>query len=202
VFLGVFFIWKSQKGDTPENTTTTNPVKEVTNTKKEDPIKKVDVIKKITDDAKKVTEVPIVKDPKNEETTILTPPKKEPTPPTTVVRPINPPIKKITKPVEKDTAEVLPTIPSDGTKVKVYLYEWNIDMSQKNIPVGNIIFEVQNNGRFTHDFTVSNIKDFGKIRPGETRVFSAKVKAGDYEIYSERGKDEEYGMNEEFSVVR
>ena len=105
--------------------------------------------------------------------------------------PVNP-----TPPVSSPSA----AIPSRETKVKVYLYEWAIDLSQKAIPSGTVVFEVHNTGKFTHDFMIRGIETFEKVRPNETRVFTARLKNGKYTLLSERGKDKEKNMTEDFVV--
>jgi len=88
------------------------------------------------------------------------------------------------------------TIPVIVSNVKVYLYDFNIDVSQKEVSAGKINFEVMNNGRFSHDFAIANYKNFGKVRPGETKNFSALLNSGEAKIYSDRNQDAEKGMVE------
>ncbi len=92
---------------------------------------------------------------------------------------------------------VMPVVVSD---VKVYLYDFNIDISKKEISAGKINFEVMNNGKFSHDFAIANFKNFGKVRPGETQNFSAFLNAGKIKIYSDRNQDSEYGMVETVEI--
>ncbi len=87
-------------------------------------------------------------------------------------------------------------VPVVVSEVKVYLYDFDIDISQKEVEAGKINFEVLNNGRFAHDFAIVGLKNFGKVRPGETQNFSAFLKAGETELYSNRNQDAEYGMAE------
>jgi len=97
-------------------------------------------------------------------------------------------------PVEEQQV-ALPT-----TKVKVYLYEWNIDFSRSAIPEGTVQFEVQNNGIFSHHFALDGGDNFGKVKPGETRVFETTVEPGTFRIYSPREIDQEHNMDENFIV--
>ena len=95
----------------------------------------------------------------------------------------------------------LPINPDRVTEVKVYLYEYEIDLSSKNIPAGTIIFKVQNTGNFSHDFAIIGLGNYGKIRPGEQRSFSAVIGPGTYEIHSPRRKDVMANMSENFFVT-
>lgn len=92
--------------------------------------------------------------------------------------------------------------PNRTTDVKIYLYEWNIDVSTKEIPSGTVNFEVINSGRFSHDFTLKGIKDFGKVAPRHTANFTAKLLPGDFELFSGRRDDYENGMKEIISIVK
>jgi len=86
------------------------------------------------------------------------------------------------------------------TKIKVYLYEWGVDVSQSVVPAGNIGFEVINSGQFSHHFAIRGVKDFGKIIPGATVLFSAPLTEGQFELYSPRNIDVEQGMKETLRV--
>jgi len=101
---------------------------------------------------------------------------------------------KITAPA--DALENLPI----SSRVRVYLYEWGIDLSASDVGSGNIGFEVINNGQFSHHFAIRGVQDFGKILPGEIAVFSAKLGEGKFELYSPRDIDVEKGMKETLSV--
>ena len=85
--------------------------------------------------------------------------------------------------------------------VRVYLYEWDIDASHLVLPEGNISFEVINVGQFSHDFAIEGVQNFGKVRPGEVRVFAAKLGAGDFAFISPRDEDKGHVMVQDFSVV-
>jgi len=88
------------------------------------------------------------------------------------------------------------------TEVKVFLYEWGIDISQKEIFPGNIVFEVNNNGTFSHDFAIQGVKNFGKVIPGETQTFSYRILgAGEYVLLSPRERDMGKGMNEVIRIL-
>jgi len=107
-----------------------------------------------------------------------------------IPRKVAPAPKKVEKQVEKSIT------------MKVFLYDFGIDFSQKTgIPAGEITFVVNNNGNFSHDFSIRGVEDFGKVRPGETRIFSAELVAGEFEVFSGRGQDENRGMNEVIEVV-
>ena len=88
------------------------------------------------------------------------------------------------------------------TDVKVYLYEYGIDISNKELNQGKIVFTVNNNGNFSHDFAIRGVRNFGKIRPGEIRTFEAVLGAKEFEIYSARTIDQGKGMTETFVVVK
>ena len=111
------------------------------------------------------------------------------------VAPVAPtPIRVVAKPVVIE-------VPDRTTDVKIYTYEWGLDMSDKTIPAGTINFKVQNDGRFTHDFNVSGFGNLGKVMPSETKTFTVKLAAGEYEAFSERRQDYERGVRENFVVV-
>jgi hypothetical protein len=93
------------------------------------------------------------------------------------------------------------TVPDRTTDVKVYVYDSGLDLSDKTIPAGTINFNIQNDGRFTHDFNVSGFGNLGKIMPSETKTFTLKLNAGTYEAFSERRLDYERGVREDFTVV-
>ncbi len=87
-----------------------------------------------------------------------------------------------------------------NSRVRVYLYEWGIDLSTSNVLPGNVGFEVINNGQFTHHFAVRGIKSFGKVLPGQVAVFWVKLSEGKFELYSPRDIDVARGMKETLSV--
>jgi len=97
---------------------------------------------------------------------------------------------------------VAPTVPAKTTDIKVYLYEWGLDLSDKTIPAGTVNFQVQNDGRFTHDFSVSGFGNLGKVTPNEKKTFTVKLGAGEYEAFSKRRQDYERGLKEDFTVVQ
>lgn len=108
-----------------------------------------------------------------------------------------------TTPAPVVTAPVVsvPSVPARVTDVKVYVYEWNVDLSDKTIPAGTVNFTVQNDGRFTHDFSLSSHGNLGKVMPSETRTFTVKMRAGEYEVFSKRRQDYERGVKETFIVT-
>ena len=85
---------------------------------------------------------------------------------------------------------------------KVYLYEWNIDIHNATLAPGKVQFEVYNNGRRSHKFGILGVQDFGKIKPGEKRVFATTLNEGEFSIYSSIEVDQEQGMIENFTVTR
>jgi hypothetical protein len=84
--------------------------------------------------------------------------------------------------------------------VKVFLYEWGIDLSSANVPAGTIAFEVFNNGQFTHHFAIEGGTDFGKVVPGEMVVFMADLEEGAMTLYSPRQIDMANKMQETLYV--
>lgn len=87
------------------------------------------------------------------------------------------------------------------TDVTVYLYEWGIDVSDKDIGTGRVNFTVVNNGRFSHNFSINGVKNFGKILPGENKVFEAVyLPSGSFELFSDKSIDVEKGMMESLRV--
>ena len=105
-------------------------------------------------------------------------------------------------PVTKaDTKDSNPADTTGAAEVKIYLYEWGIDISERDISNGKIVFTVQNNGRFAHEFQIDRIKDFGMIRPGETKTFNPIIlRKGVYTMSSPKEVDQKRGMSEDFSV--
>jgi hypothetical protein len=92
-------------------------------------------------------------------------------------------------------------IPDRTTDVKVYMYEWGLDLSDKTIPAGTINFMVQNDGAFTHDLNISGFGNLGKILPRQKATFTLKLAAGEYDAFSERRQDYERGVREAFVVT-
>lgn len=91
-------------------------------------------------------------------------------------------------------------IPQDATRIRVYLYEWAVDISDKTIPAGPVVFEVRNTGKFTHHFAVEGVKDFGKVIPGATEEFTLTLSADDYTLISPREVDTFHDMRETLLV--
>lgn len=75
--------------------------------------------------------------------------------------PTEPEITNVTTPAKKEVYS------DNTTETKVFLYEWGIDISEKEIPEGKVIFNIVNNGKFTHEFNIRNVKNYGKILPGK-----------------------------------
>lgn len=86
------------------------------------------------------------------------------------------------------------------TEVKIFLYEWAIDVSQSAVPAGTVNFTVVNTGSFSHNFGIKGGTDFGRVKPGETKTFTAQLKRGEFELMSSREVDIERGMKKMFSV--
>ncbi|NCP67739.1 hypothetical protein GW777_06090 [Candidatus Peregrinibacteria bacterium] len=105
------------------------------------------------------------------------------------------------EPVEEEPMAPVVTIPNRTTDIKVYVYDSGLDLSDKTIPAGTINFNIQNDGRFTHDFNISGFGNLGKVMPSEKKTFTLKLAAGDYEAFSERRLDYERGVREDFIVV-
>lgn len=211
VISGIFFFWKSQKKETiqpKENVTQTEDKEKTEDKAKEDSETSslLDKLKKESEEKKKELTADEPEPKKTEKTE--TPKDKieeREKKPSTETKTSKKSIKKpSTTPIEsKEIADPTPVasiIPNIETKIKVYLYEWDIDLSQKAIPSGTVIFEVHNTGRFTHDFAIRGVDNFGKVRPNETRVFSTRIRGGKYMLYSERGKDAEKNMVEDFVI--
>lgn len=212
VISGIFFFWKSQKEEVAPSTEETTQVKTETidtseetkvDTHKNDPqassTSLLDRLKK--DSEEKKEEAPVIEkkeEAKEVETSKDAPTKMTSSTPAIETSTTSSP-STATKTEVTSNAPVV-NIPSRETKIKVYLYEWDIDLSQKAIPSGTVVFEVHNTGNFTHDFAIQGGQNFGKVRPNETRVFSAQLKNGKYALYSERGKDAENNMVEDFVI--
>ena len=103
--------------------------------------------------------------------------------------------------VEEKTLESSETPPVYiADTVKVFMYEWGIDLSTANVEAGNVAFEVFNNGQFTHHFAVEGGTDFGKVVPGEMVTFIAPLEAGMITLYSSRQSDMGNEMQETLYV--
>jgi hypothetical protein len=83
--------------------------------------------------------------------------------------------------------------------VKVFLYEWGIDLSTATVDAGTIEFLVFNNGQFTHHFGI-NGTSLGKVVPGEWAVFTAPLESGEVLISSPRQIDMKNEMQETLYV--
>lgn len=101
---------------------------------------------------------------------------------------------------EEATSKTAPEAILNTTKVKIYMYEWNIDIMKNNIPAGNIEFEIINTGKRSHIFGIMGMDDFGKVKPGERRAFTTQLESGEYTLYSSGRIDQEQGMMETFWV--
>ncbi len=184
ILVGVSVLWKTQKEE----------ANVYPDTQKEQELENSE---KTGEKEEEKKEEPKTEEPKETEKEV-TPPEEE------KKEVVIPPVKKveIKEPPRVELAPKVEAVPARETKVKVYFYEWNIDLSQKEIPSGTVVFEVLNTGKFTHDFAIRGKQNYGKVKPGESRVFSVKLGTGDYKLYSDRGRDDENGMVESFMVVR
>ncbi|MBT3349618.1 hypothetical protein HN954_03455 [bacterium] len=116
-------------------------------------------------------------------------------PATTVIKnPTTPKIETPVTPIEEIVVEENPSY------VRVYLYEWEIDLTDRTLARGPVTFEVLNNGRFAHYFSIDGVKDFGKVLPGTSVEFTVNLAAGNYEITSPREIDMAHNMRENFVV--
>lgn len=96
--------------------------------------------------------------------------------------------------------EITPQYPNNKA-VKVYLYEWGLDvMTDGRLYPGTVDFRVTNTGRFTHSFAIEGGDHFGDVVPNDTRTFSAEVGPGDLVIYSPHVIDTSKGMEEVLRV--
>jgi len=109
------------------------------------------------------------------------------------------PVTQMTKPTAEPAVEEA-VMPADATVVRVYLYEWGVDVSDKTIPAGPVVFDVHNTGKFTHHFAVEGVQDFGKVIPGATEKFTLTLPAADYTLISPREVDTFHEMREDLFV--
>lgn len=131
--------------------------------------------------------------------------------PKTVTKPVVKPVvpvkpKAVVAPVVPATITPAPEvveveIPNRTTDVKVYVYEWGLDLSKRTIPSGTVNFMVDNNGRFTHDFSLSGFGNLGKVMPKQKSTFTLKLKPGEYEAFSDRRQDYDRGVVKQFVVT-
>jgi hypothetical protein len=108
-----------------------------------------------------------------------------------------------TKIVEEETTiktPSRPTLPNNTSNVRVYIYDNGIDFSEKNIAAGTINFEVINTGRFSHEFVINEVQNFGKIPPRSVAHISVGIFPGTYEVYSDYRKDYERGVRDIITV--
>ena len=102
---------------------------------------------------------------------------------------------KIETITEKKEA-VLPK--SDAT---VYMYDFEIDLSTKTFPAGDITFTVKNSGLFAHQFAIEGVKNYGLVGRDATEVFTVRItKPGTYKVSSEKEMDIEREMYEYITV--
>jgi hypothetical protein len=86
------------------------------------------------------------------------------------------------------------------SEVKVYLFDGGMDLSVSTVPAGRVTFIVRNDGRVSHDFSVKNQADFGRITPGSSHTFELVFTEGDYVLYSPRELDQKLNMYETLHV--
>jgi hypothetical protein len=116
------------------------------------------------------------------------------TPPPVIV--IAPPASQTVTPPVRETAEE----PIRTQDIKIYLYEWGLDLSDAEIKSGKITFQVLNSGRFTHDLSISGKGTLGKVLPRGKAEFSIVLEPGEYELFSSRRNDREMGVLETLIV--
>lgn len=179
VLVAIWLIFNKANEDQVSEPTESTSTEEVTEKKTETPVEKKEEVKEEVNEESPAEETtPEVKKE------VSTPAVQAPTQENTTVQ----------APTEK------PTDYTFDSRLKVYLYEWGIDLSSTNVLPGNVEFEVVNNGQFTHHFSVKGVQNFGKVLPGETRVFQASLGEGEFELLSPRNIDVENGMSETLYV--
>jgi len=89
---------------------------------------------------------------------------------------------------------------NENSAVTVYLFDGGIDLSTFSIPKGHVTFTVRNDGRVSHDFSVEDVKDFGRITPGTIHTFELDLSEGEYVISSPREIDQLLDMRETLRV--
>lgn len=103
------------------------------------------------------------------------------------------------KQIEKEVEQIMKE--SKITPIKIFLYEWELDISDRTIPEGKILFEVHNDGWFSHDFAIKGGENFGKVFPGEVAFFlTDHLEKGEYEVYSPKLVDQMHNIAENFIV--
>ena len=88
----------------------------------------------------------------------------------------------------KPVAEVSPA--EITTEITIYLFDGGFDISKSVITEGTVIFNVRNDGVMPHEFAVEGIKDFGRVSPKESKVFTLNLGEGEYELFSPRVVDQ------------
>ena len=108
-----------------------------------------------------------------------------------------PPAVVVVEPIQTTAVVVAP---STATDVKVYMFDGSFDFSQKDIPAGAVTFTVTNHGRVSHNFGIEGVQEFGKVKPNETKTFTAVVASGEYHVHSSNSRDTQMGMRETLNI--
>jgi hypothetical protein len=87
------------------------------------------------------------------------------------------------------------------TTVRLYMYEWSLDMMKRTLPAGKIVFEVVNKGRFPHNFNIRDVYNFGTVLPRSTESFVLNLNPGSYTLYSGQQNSSERRLTTTFRVV-
>ncbi|PID70201.1 hypothetical protein CSB37_03430 [bacterium DOLZORAL124_38_8] len=99
-------------------------------------------------------------------------------------------------PVRPHTSVVVPVVnqPQNEPIVKVFQYDFAIDLGKKTVPAGMVTFKVHNSGLFAHQFAIAGVKNWGLVGRNEKTSFTVYLKPGKYKIWSEKDIDKKYGM--------
>lgn len=104
-------------------------------------------------------------------------------------------------------AEQEPGSTQQATEVRAVLTEWGVQLDRSDVPAGEVVFHVRNEGEYEHTFEVERGDEeweTGRIPPGSETVLTAELAPGTYEVYcpieDRHGHHQELGMETRLTV--
>jgi plastocyanin len=94
----------------------------------------------------------------------------------------------------------------DAATVSAKLSEWNVELSAREVPAGEVTITVTNAGSIPHALEVEGQgieRETAPIQPGTTATLTLTLKPGTYEVYCPVGEDshKKLGMETHLTVV-
>ncbi len=91
-----------------------------------------------------------------------------------------------------------------GQTVTVTAHEWAFDPATLQAKPGSVTFQVRNNGAVEHNFFIENVPRGAveAIQPGQTKVLTVTVAAGEYTLICNLPGHREAGMVATLKVGR